>query len=47
MGYFYDDYEEEHYGKYHGSYAQDEEGWSDEMIDEVLDGVPEAYWNID
>ena len=44
---YYDDYEEEHYDKYHGSYAQDEEGWSDEMIDDVLDGDPDAYWNID
>ena len=35
------------YGKYPGSYAQDEMGWSDDDIDTVLDGNPEAYWNID
>ena len=30
-----------------GSYAQDVEGWSDDDIDEVFDGDPDAYWNID
>ena len=35
------------YGKYSGSYAQDEMGWSDDDIDTVLDGNPDAYWNID
>ena len=35
------------YGKYAGSYAQDEAGWSDDDIDTVLDGDPDAYWNID
>ena len=39
--------EEETYGCYNGSYAQDVEGWSDQDIDDVLDGDPEAYWNID
>ena len=45
---FYNDegYEEEHYSRYSGSYAQDVEGWSDELIDEVFDGEPDAYWNI-
>ena len=44
----YDDYNErESYGKYAGSYAQDVEGLSDNFIDEVLDGEPDAYWNID
>ena len=23
------------------------EGWSDQMIDDALDGEPDAYWNID
>jgi hypothetical protein len=44
----YDDYyEEETYERYNGSYAQDVEGWSDQDIDEVFDGDPDAYWNID
>lgn len=32
---------------YHGSYAQDEMGYSDEDIDTIFDGDPDAYWNID
>ena len=47
MSRFYDDYEDDSYGKYSGTYVQDEEGWSDEMIDNALDGCPDAYWNID
>lgn len=46
----YDDnswYDEDNYYKYKGSYAQDVMGLSDEFIDDVLDGDPEAYWNID
>ena len=43
--FFYD--EHEHYGDYAGSYAQDYEGLSDDFIDDVLDGEPDAYWNID
>lgn len=39
--------EEETYENYNYSYAQSEEGWSDQDIDEVLDGDPDAYWNID
>ena len=35
------------YDDYNGSYVQDVEGWSDQMIDEVFDGDPEAYWNLD
>lgn len=35
------------YGKYSGTYAQDVEGLSDDFIDDVLDGFPDAYWNID
>lgn len=44
----YDDYyEEKTYCNYNGSYAQDVEGWSDQDIDDVFDGDPDAYWNID
>ena len=39
----YDYYEDE----YSGSYAHDVEGYTDEEIDTVFDGDPEAYWNID
>ena len=42
-----DYYERESYGQYQGSYAQDVEGLSDDFINDVLDGDPEAYWNID
>lgn len=42
------DYEEErHFGRYAGSYAQDDMGYSDEEIDSIFDGDPSAYWNID
>lgn len=45
---YYPDYEEErHFGRYAGSYAQDEMGYSDEEIDTLFDGDPSAYWNID
>lgn len=44
----FDDYEpDETYENYNGSYAQDVEGWSDQDIDDVFDGDPDAYWNID
>lgn len=44
----YDDYyERESFGQYEGSYAQDIEGLSDDFINDVLDGDPDAYWNID
>ena len=45
----YDDYydEEESYEKYNGTYAQDIRGFSDQVIDDVFDGDPDAYWNID
>ena len=45
----YDSYEieESTYERYNGSYAQDVEGWSDQDIDDVFDGDPDAYWNID
>lgn len=41
--------EDEHplYEKYNGSYAQDEMGYSDDDIDTIFDGDPDAYWNID
>ena len=35
------------YNNYHGSYAQDEMGYSDDDIDSIFDGDPNAYWNID
>ena len=38
---------EKSYGKYPGSYAQDVEGLSNDFIDDVLGGEPDAYWNID
>lgn len=40
-------YEEQTYGRYAGTYAQDEMGYSDEEIDIVFEGDPNAYWNID
>ena len=44
----YDDYDRrESYGQYAGSYAQDVKGLSDDFINDVLDGDPDAYWNID
>jgi len=44
----YDDYDRrESYGQYAGSYAQEVEGLSDDFINDVLDGDPDAYWNID
>ena len=39
--------EESTYGRYSGSYAQDEMGFSDDDIDTIFDGEPDAYWNID
>lgn len=49
-----DDYEnylaeqdEPTYDKYNGSYAQDVMGYSDDDIDTIFDGNPDAYWNID
>jgi hypothetical protein len=37
----------ETYGRYTGSYAQDDMGYSDNFIDDVLEGDPINYWNID
>lgn len=47
-----DSYEEEFvepptYERYNGSWAQDVEGYSDDDIDTIFDGDPDAYWNID
>lgn len=41
------DEEYEYESEYAGSYAHDVMGYSDETIDDVFDGDPEAYWNID
>ena len=35
------------YERYRGSYVQDEMGYSDDDIDTIFDGDPDAYWNID
>jgi hypothetical protein len=43
---YYDNYDE-YESEYAGTYAHDEEGFSDEDIDTIFDGDPEAYWNID
>lgn len=37
----------ETYERYNGSYAQDVMGYSDDEIDTIFDGDPNAYWNID
>lgn len=44
---YYDEEDERTYENYNGSYAQDVEGWSYQDIDDVFDGDPDAYWNID
>ncbi|MBD5331288.1 MAG: hypothetical protein HDS00_05235 [Bacteroides sp.] len=45
---FDDEYETEStYDLYAGSYAQDIMDYSDEDIDDIFDGEPDAYWNID
>ncbi len=49
-GNYYDcaaDYEKQTYDRYNGSYAQDEMDYSDDDIDTIFDGNPDAYWNID
>ena len=40
-------YESRHYEEYAGSYARDVMGYSDEVINDVFEGDPDAYWNID
>lgn len=32
---------------YAGYYAQDDEGYSDEDIEDIFGGDPDMYWNID
>ena len=49
---FIDEYEDSSsesptYDRYSGSYAQDVMGYSDDDIDTIFDGDPDAYWNID
>jgi len=44
---YIENYEADTYGRYAGSYAQDEMGYSDDDIDTIFDGDPSAYWNID
>ncbi len=33
--------------RYAGTYAQEVMGYTDDDIDTVFDGEPDAYWNID
>lgn len=40
-------FEENFEREYAGTYVSDVMGWSDEEINDVLDGEPDAYWNID
>lgn len=40
---YYDECEDE----YAGTYAHDVAGFSDDDIDTIFDGDPDAYWNID
>lgn len=42
-----DNYEAPSHDRYNGSWAQDEMGYSDDDIDTIFDGDPDAYWNID
>ena len=42
---YYD--EEETYDCFNGSWAQDEEGYSDQEIWDIFGGEADAYWNID
>ena len=44
--YYYEE-DERTYENCNVSYAQDVEGWSDQDIDDVFYGDPDAYWNID
>ena len=37
----------EYYGDYSGTYAHDVMGYTNEEIDIIFDGEPDAYWNID
>lgn len=42
-----EDYDVSNYGEYAGTYAQDEMGYSDDLINDAFEGDPDAYWNID
>lgn len=42
-----DDYYDECESEYAGTYAHDVAGYSDDDIDTIFDGDPDAYWNID
>ncbi len=44
---YLEDRDEEEEGRYSGSYAQEQEGYSDQDIDDIFDGDPDNYWNID
>ena len=44
---FYIQDDEPSYGRYAGTWAQDYGGYSDDDIDTIFDGEPDAYWNID
>lgn len=37
----------EYNGDYSGTYAYDVMGYSNDEIDTIFDGDPNAYWNID
>ena len=46
----YDEYDDgygSHFGEFAGSYAQDVEGFSDDVINDAFEGDPDLYWNID
>lgn len=42
-----DNERERTFERYSGSYAQDYEGYSDQDIDDIFEGDPDLYWNID
>lgn len=44
---YYDEYESDTFRAYRGTYAQEVGGYSDQEIDELFDGDPDMYWNID
>jgi len=44
---YFNDNGRETYADYRGSYAQDYANFSDQFIDDVFDGDPDMYWNID
>ena len=50
---FYEEQEKEariaayYESEYAGTYVHDVRGWSDDLIEDALDGEADAYWNID